>query len=81
MPILILAAILLLSAILSIGSLQPVLASFALFVALFLVFLMGCMLPGCIRIRGHIFDRRFYRGIHGSAKTAYAKRTRILASQ
>jgi hypothetical protein len=51
MVILTLAAMLIGSGIISIGAVQPVLVAFGLFVALYLVYTVGCMLPGYVRTR------------------------------
>jgi hypothetical protein len=51
MVIVMLAAMLILSGAISIGTVQPVLAAFVLFAALYVVYLTGCILPGYARTR------------------------------
>jgi hypothetical protein len=67
--ILILAVMLPLGTAISLGSVNPVLPAFALFVALFLAFLGICVLPGYARIRARVLDRRFSPGAHRPAKS------------
>jgi hypothetical protein len=49
--ILVLAVTLILSAVASVGSLQPVLGAFGLFAALYILCLAGCLVPSYVRIR------------------------------
>ena len=59
--------LLLVGTVISLGSVNPVLPAFALFVVLFLVFLGICVLPRYARIRARILDHGFSPGAHGSA--------------
>lgn len=78
--ILILAMMLPVGAIISLGGVNPVLPAFAVFLALFLVFLTVCVLPGYTRIRARVLDRRFVPGVHRRTKTAVLS-ARIPASR
>jgi hypothetical protein len=70
MVILMLAAILTLSAAMSIGSVQPVLGALDLFAVLYVVFLMACMLHGYARTRATASIVRAASRVHQPARTA-----------